>query len=85
MTAKECTKKRFYNEVLIELDSGEFLDIQKAMIEFAQYHTEKALNAVYEAGISEISYWSGSPFKGGGSDVLDLDKILNVYPLNKIK
>lgn len=60
-------------------------DLKKAIIEFTKAHVEQALRAVYNEGLDGVSSWSGNPYTGEGSDYLDLDKILKVYPESKIK
>ena len=51
------------------------------MIEFAQYHVQKALEAASEkARIISVLTWSDE-YK----DVIDEESILNAYPLSNIK
>ena len=59
--------------------------IFEAMIEFTKLHLKAQARAIEETGISNITTWYGNPYSGEGSESLDLEKILNVYPLDNIK
>lgn len=56
-----------------------------AMKDNALAHVNAALEAVYEAGLTDITKWDGNPYTGEGSDYLDKDKILKCYPTTNIK
>jgi hypothetical protein len=57
-------------------------EICKAFIEFAKLHVKAALNTIYEKGLSDITTWDGN---SEGSEYLDFDKLIEAYPLDKIK
>jgi hypothetical protein len=60
-------------------------EVQQAMIEFAKLHVTEALNTIYEKGLSDITTWDGNPYGDEGSEYLDFDKLIEAYPLDKIK
>lgn len=74
MTAIELLEQRFSNGIMIEIHSGDTLDIIEAMKEFAKYHVEQALKYASEEAVT-INY---------GQDV-SKDSILDAYPLENIK
>ena len=51
------------------------------LIEFAKYHVEKALK---EASVKATAY-NKAKFKGDINPQVDMDSILNAYPLENIK
>ena len=50
-----------------------------------EFHVTAALRVIAEKDMSEITYWSGNPYSGEGSDYISEEKILNAYPLENIK
>ena len=64
-----------FNEIYI----GEKIAINNAMIEFAKYHVEQALEKAYQN--SEIIY----PEENNFIESIDKESILNSYPLENIK
>lgn len=80
MTAHDLLNQRFSNGVIIEIHSGDTLDIIEIMIEFAKYHVEQALK---EASIKATAY-NKAKFKGDINSQVDMDSILNAYPLDNI-
>ena len=83
MTAEELleSKETFDNEY----PTVSISDAIEAMIEFAKHHVEAALKKVYEKDLQGITTWQGNPYTNEGSDCLDIDKMLNCYPLENIK
>ncbi len=82
MTAKELWSKHFdglhWDDITPEKE-------QKYAIEFAKYHVEQALKNIYNSSTYGITSWCGNPYTGEGSDYLDYDKIIKIYPLENIK
>lgn len=60
-------------------------DVREAMVAFAQYHVKAALETIYNAGLDNITSWSGNPYTDKGSDSLDYDKLMNIYSEENIK
>lgn len=55
------------------------------LIEFAKYHVEQALLKVANSDMDAICTWVGNPYTGDGSDSIDFDKVMKIYPLENIK
>lgn len=61
---------------------------KKQMIEFAQEHVQKALEAAAEKAriIEDESFWSGQVWDDGPlPQIVDKESILSAYPLSNIK
>lgn len=80
MTAKEFLK-------ILPKDSNWELSsiVENAMIEFAKYHVEQTLLKVANSDMDDICSWSGNPYTSEGSDNIDFDKVMKIYPLENIK
>ncbi len=48
------------------------------MIEFAKIHVKNSQEAIYKKGFDIIN-------QGEGNDYIDIEEIINAYPLDKIK
>lgn len=80
------TAEEFFQEThvwsTIETDGNYSLyDIYEAMVGFAKYHVEKAL----KNGADKALAFNKSKFKGDINPQVDMDSILEAYPLENIK
>ena len=66
------------SEYLIDIE-----DFQTAMIEFAKLHVEAALKAASEDADMDNEYYQS--VQEGTSGRIDIETILNAYPLTNIK
>lgn len=76
-TAEEIILKNFNHDKNGDYKRGE-VAIKDALIEFAKLHVEAALEAA-----SDTDILSGKAYKHRTN--LDMDTIMNSYPLDKIK
>lgn len=60
-------------------------DFKKSLIEFAKHHVEQALLKVANSDMDAICSWSGNPYTSEGSDSIDFDKVMKIYPLENLK
>ncbi len=87
MTAEDILKKHFIEEC----KAGMFLTpedetkVYAAMIEFAKMHVRLAFQTIDNEGIDSITSWSGNPYTREGSDSINMDKLIKIYPEKNIK
>lgn len=79
-TAKELIETDYYH-LHLDTDSICLGSIETAMIEFAKLHVEAAL----KEAAHESQCYNKAKFSGDENWVVDIDSILNSYPLDQIK
>ena len=85
LTAKEFLKSINHSdeELYNNIGESENIYVSTVMTMFAEYHLRAQAEAIYEAGLYEITTWCGNPYSREGSDSLDQDKIKNIYKIKK--
>lgn len=85
MTAEEFLRTKGCNSYVYKGETY-FSDVTiDDVIEFAKYHVEQALLKVANSDMDAICSWSGNPYTSEGSDSIDFDKVMKIYPLENIK
>lgn len=79
-TAEDFLDKKF--PLFEDLDNGDiWMNIEEVMVEFARMHLEAALKAASE----QADVTNKPKFPGDINWTVDMDSILNSYPLENIK